>query len=53
MWAKEWNRPRFIDRIYSLSRESFYMADRMGLDSITVHHLAVQQAMVSMHLVGV
>ena len=49
MWAKKWTRPRFIDRIYLLSRESFYMADRTGLDSITLHYLAVQQAMVSIH----
>ena len=27
MWANEWTRPHFIDRIYSLSCESFYMAD--------------------------
>ena len=49
MWAKEWTSPCFIDRLYSLSHESFYMADRMGLDSIMLHYLAVQQAMVSIH----
>ena len=32
-----------------LSCESFYTADRMGLDSITLHYLVVQQAMVSIH----
>ena len=32
-----------------LSRESFYTADRTGLDSITLHYLVVQQAVVSIH----
>ena len=50
MWAKEWTHPRFIDRnIYSFSHESFYVADRTGLVSTTLHYLAVQQAMVSVH----
>ena len=43
------NSPRFIDKIYSFSRESFYMADRTGLDRTTLHYLAVQWAMVSVH----
>ena len=34
---------------YLFSRESFYMADRTGLDRTTLHYLAVQQAMVSVH----
>ena len=48
MWANKRSRPRFIDRIYSFSRESF-MADRTGLDSTILHYLAVQRAMVSIH----
>ena len=44
-----WTRPRFIDKIYLFSRESFYMADRTGLDSTMLHYLAVQRAMVSVH----
>ena len=43
MWANERIRPRFIDRIYSFSRESF-MADKAGLDSTMLHYLAIQQA---------
>ena len=48
MWANERIRPRFIDRIYSFSRESF-MADRTGVDSTMLQYLAVQRAMVSVH----
>ena len=48
MWANKWTCPRFIDRIYSFSHESF-MADRTGQDSTMLHYLAVQQAMVSVH----
>ena len=36
MWANERIRPRFIDRIYSFSRESF-MADRTGLERTRLH----------------
>ena len=45
VWANKCIRPRFIDRIYSLSLESF-MADRTGLDSTMLQYLA---AMVSVH----
>ena len=31
------------------SCNSFYMADRMGLDSTKLHYLAVQKTMVSVH----
>ena len=31
------------------SCDSFYMADRMGLDDTTLHYLVAQQAMVSVH----
>ena len=45
----EWmNLPRFIERIYLFSYESF-MADRTGLDSTMLHYLAERQAMVSVH----
>ena len=49
MWANERTHPRFNDRIYLFSRESF-MADRTGLDSTTLlHYLAVRRAMVSVN----
>ena len=41
--------PRFFDRIYSISFESF-MADRTGLDGTTLHYLPLRQAMVNIHI---
>ena len=40
---------KFPQLRYLFSRESFYMADRTGVDSTTLHYLAVQKAMVSIH----
>ena len=38
-----------MDRIDSFCCESF-MADRTGLDSTTLHYLAVRQALISIHV---
>ena len=38
-----------MDRIYSFSCNSFFMADRIGLDGTMLHYLAVRKAMVSVH----
>ena len=49
MWVNEWTRPRFIERIYFLSCESFIWLTEWDLTALRLHYLAVQQAMVSAH----
>ena len=43
------NSPTLYGQIQSFSCDSFYMADRMGLDGTRLHYLAVQKAMVSVN----
>ena len=38
-----------MDRTHSFSCDSFYMADRMGLDGTMLHYLAVRKALVRVH----
>ena len=37
------------EQIQSFSCDSFYMANRMGLDGTMLHYLAVRKAIVSVH----
>ena len=43
------NSPTLYGQIQSFSCDSFYVADRMGLDGIMLHYLAVWKVVVSVH----
>ena len=47
--GKRMNSPMLYGQIQSFSCDSFYMADRMGLDGTMLHYLAVRKATVSVH----